>query len=87
MRELVAEGRIGTYLQRFQGVRDAGLFESALSRPVNHHLYKPDRDIAELAAAYAFGPAKNHPFIDGNKRTAVSVKRAVRAAGKNAMVS
>jgi death-on-curing protein len=53
-----------------RGLRDAGLFESALSRPVNQHLYKPDSDIAELAAAYAFGLAKNHPFVDGNKRTA-----------------
>jgi death-on-curing protein len=53
-----------------RGLRDAGLFESALLRPVNQHLYKPDSDIAELAAAYAFGLAKNHPFIDGNKRTA-----------------
>jgi death-on-curing protein len=53
-----------------RGLRDVGLFESALSRPVNHLLYKPDCDLAELAAAYAFGLAKNHPFIDGNKRTA-----------------
>ena len=37
---------------------------------MNQHLYKPDSDIAELAAAHAFGLAKNHPFIDGNKRTA-----------------
>ena len=53
-----------------RGLRDAGLLESALARPVNQHLYKPDGDIAELAAAYAFGLAKNHPFVDGNKRTA-----------------
>ncbi len=53
-----------------RGLRDAGLFESALARPVNQHLYKPDCHIAELAAAYAFGLAKNHPFVDGNKRTA-----------------
>jgi len=53
-----------------RGLRDAGLFESALLRPLNQHLYKPDSYIAELAAAYAFGLAKNHPFIDGNKRTA-----------------
>ena len=53
-----------------RGLRDAGLFESPLARPVNQHLYKPDSDIAELAAAYAFGLAKNHPFVDGNKRTA-----------------
>ena len=53
-----------------RGLRDAGLLESALTRPVNQHLYSPDSDIAELAAAYAFGLAKNHPFVDGNKRTA-----------------
>jgi death on curing protein len=53
-----------------RGLRDAGLFESALPRPVNQQLYKPDSDIAELAAAYALGLAKNHPFIDGNERTA-----------------
>lgn len=53
-----------------RGLRDAGLLESALARPVNQHLYKPDGDVAELAAAHAFGLAKNHPFVDGNKRTA-----------------
>lgn len=53
-----------------RGLRDAGLLESALARPVNQHLYKPGGDITELAAAYAFGLAKNHPFVDGNKRTA-----------------
>lgn len=53
-----------------RGVRDAGLLESALTRPVNQHLYSPDAGISELAAAYAFGLAKNHPFVDGNKRTA-----------------
>ncbi len=51
------------------GVRDAGLFESALARPVNlAHYGEPDA--ADLAAAYGFGIARNHPFIDGNKRTA-----------------
>jgi death-on-curing protein len=53
-----------------RGLRDAGLLESALARPVNQQLYNPDGDVAELAAAYAFGLAKNHPFVDGNKRTA-----------------
>ena len=51
------------------GVRDAGLLESALARPVNRWTYGED-DPAALAAAYAFGVARNHPFIDGNKRTA-----------------
>lgn len=51
------------------GLRDAGLLESALARPVNRWNYG-EEDPAELAAAYAFGVARNHPFIDGNKRTA-----------------
>ena len=51
------------------GVRDVGLLESALARPENVAAYEPDADIASLAAAYAFGIVKNHPFIDGNKRT------------------
>ena len=51
------------------GLRDAGLLESALARPVNRWNYGED-DPADLAAAYAFGVARNHPFIDGNKRTA-----------------
>ena len=53
------------------GVRDMGLLESALSRPKNIEAYEPDADIARLAVAYAFGIAKNHPFVDGNKRTAL----------------
>ncbi len=52
------------------GIRDQGLLESALGRPENLAHYEPDADLAALAAAYAFGLAKNHPFIDGNKRTA-----------------
>ena len=51
------------------GLRDAGLLESALARPVNRWTYGDD-DPAALAAAYAFGVARNHPFVDGNKRTA-----------------
>lgn len=51
------------------GLRDAGLFSSALSRPRNQWGYGTD-DICALAAAYAFGMARNHPFVDGNKRTA-----------------
>jgi death-on-curing protein len=51
------------------GVRDAGLFESALARPQNLACYG-DPDVALLAAAYGYGLARNHPFIDGNKRTA-----------------
>jgi death-on-curing protein len=51
------------------GVRDVGLLESALARPQNVHAYEPDADIPRLAAAYAFGIVRNHPFLDGNKRT------------------
>ncbi len=54
-----------------EGVRDLGLLESALARPQNIAAYEPDADIARLAAAYAFGIAKNHPFVDGNKRTSL----------------
>lgn len=51
------------------GVRDHGLLESALARPLNLEAYEPEADIALLSAAYAFGIVKNHPFVDGNKRT------------------
>jgi death on curing protein len=51
------------------GLRDPGLLDSALARPLNRAGYQ-DPDIAELAAVYALGIAQNHPFIDGNKRTA-----------------
>jgi death on curing protein len=52
------------------GIRDEGLPDSALTQPQNLAVYDPEADIAALAAAYAFGIARNHPFIDGNKRTA-----------------
>lgn len=55
-----------------EGVRDAGLLESAMARPRNLAAYG-DPDAATLAAAYAFGIARNHPFVDGNKRTAAVV--------------
>lgn len=51
------------------GLRDEGLLESALSRAQNLAAYGSP-DVAELAAAYAFGIARNHPFVDGNKRAA-----------------
>ena len=51
------------------GVRDIGLLESALARPMNLVAYG-EPDFAELAASYGFGIARNHPFVDGNKRTA-----------------
>lgn len=52
------------------GLRDAGLLESALSRAQNIFVYQGISDPARLAAAYAFGIARNHPFFDGNKRAA-----------------
>ena len=58
-----------------EGVRDLGLLESALARPQNLHAYEPETDLASLAAAYAFGIAKNHAFVDGNKRTTLVVMR------------
>lgn len=56
------------------GVKDMGLLESAMARPVNKHAYGEEGRCA-LAAAYAFGIARNHPFVDGNKRTAWVVAR------------
>ncbi|CAN5868109.1 type II toxin-antitoxin system death-on-curing family toxin [soil metagenome] len=52
------------------GLRDRGLLESALDRPRNKHHYAPDTELVELASAYCFGIARNHPFVDGNKRVA-----------------
>ncbi len=58
------------------GVRDRGLLESALGRPRNLFAYTdPTPDVPSLAASYAFGVARNHAFIDGNKRTAYVVCR------------
>lgn len=53
----------------FSGLRDEGLLDSALTRPLNLALYEQP-DIAELAATYGLGLAKNHAFVDGNKRVA-----------------
>ena len=56
------------------GIRDLGMIESALGRPQNLLLYN-DPDIFDLAAAYGYGLAQNHGFVDGNKRTAYVVTR------------
>ena len=53
------------------GIRDLGLLESALARPQNKFAYG-ETDLAALAASYGFGIARNHPFVDGNKRTALA---------------
>jgi death-on-curing protein len=55
------------------GVRDEGLFLSAMARPQNVTAYGDRPGISAIAAAYAFGLARNHPFLDGNKRTAFVV--------------
>lgn len=66
-RELIAEHG-GLY-----GVRDEGLIESALSRPLNRWHYEgAGVDLADLAAAYGFGLARNHGYLDGNKRIALA---------------
>lgn len=54
------------------GIRDRSMLESALARPHNLIAYG-EPDVADLAASYAFGIARNHPFVDGNKRTALVV--------------
>jgi death on curing protein len=51
------------------GLRDEGLLLSALARPQNVIAYEPDADLFRLAATYCHGIVKNHPFVDGNKRT------------------
>jgi death on curing protein len=51
------------------GIRDEGLMLSALARPENIHAYEPEAGMFRLAAAYCIGIVKNHPFVDGNKRT------------------
>lgn len=56
------------------GVRDAKLLESALARPQQLHAYgEPAPDLADLAASLTFALARNHPFVDGNKRTAAVI--------------
>ena len=60
------------------GVRDQNMLGSALARPMNRFHYEHG-SMPELAAAYAFGIARNHPFVDGNKRTAYVVFRTFLA--------
>ena len=61
-----------------EGLRDAGALESAMMRPRNLAEYG-DPDAPSLAAAYAFGIARNHPFVDGNKRTAAVISETFLA--------
>lgn len=58
------------------GVRDAGLLQSALGRPRHLWAYDESATLFDIAAAYAFGLAKNHAFVDGNKRVALLAMRA-----------
>jgi death-on-curing protein len=51
------------------GLRDPSTLEASLARARHLHTYEPESDLARLAAAYAFGIIRNHPFNDGNKRT------------------
>ncbi len=53
------------------GVRDRDMLESALARPLNKYSYDSNTSVYDLAAAYSYGIAMNHPFVDGNKRTAL----------------
>jgi len=54
-----------------EGIRDEGLLESALYRPVQKFQYEPKSTLPELPASYSYGIARNHPFFDGNKRSAL----------------
>ncbi len=66
-----------------EGIRDLGLLDSALNAPKNKFHYEK-ADIPELAASYAFSLAKNHPFVDGNKRTAyVCMRLFLKLNGKD----
>jgi death-on-curing protein len=51
------------------GLRDDALLKSALARPQQHHAYSDSADIVDMAAVYTAGIVRNHPFVDGNKRT------------------
>jgi death-on-curing protein len=55
------------------GIRDQALLDSALARPLQRAAYDDQSSVFELAAAYSYGLARNHPFIDGNKRVALTV--------------
>ena len=71
------------------GVRDTDLLDATLNKPKNLYPYSNEEPgLVELAASYAFGIARNHPFIDGNKRTAFVVCRLfLKLNGKNLMAS
>jgi death on curing protein len=66
---LAIHGRLFALHGGASGVRDQGLLESALARPLPHHSYAPSPSIVKLAAIYTSGIVRNPPFLDGNKRT------------------
>lgn len=55
------------------GIRDQALLDSALARPQQRFTYGENNSIFELAASYSFGISRNHPFVDGNKRIALTI--------------
>ena len=70
------------------GIRDKGLLDSALVRPYNRFLYSSGVETEDLAASYAFGITRNHPFMDGNKRTAfVAASAFLLLNGKDLIAS
>jgi death-on-curing protein len=66
---LAIHGRVLAQHGGAAGLRDQGLLQSALARPRQHYAYAESPDIIELAALYTAGIVRNHPFVDGNKRT------------------
>ena len=68
------------------GLRDRGALEAALARPRNRAAYG-DRDVGDLAAAYAWGIVRNHPFHDGNKRTGLLVMELFLALNGHALLA
>jgi len=66
---LAIHGRLLSVHGGAPGLRDVGLLQSALARPRQHHAYAASPDIVGMAALYTAGVVRNHPFVDGNKRT------------------
>ena len=66
---LALHGRLLALYGGAEGLRDHGLLKSALARPQQHYTYAESPNMLEMAAAYTGGIVRNHPFVDGNKRT------------------
>ncbi len=66
---LAIHGRLLSVHGGAAGLRDAGLLQSAMARPLQHHAYAASPDVIEMASLYTAGIVRNHPFVDGNKRT------------------